>query len=105
MSTAELKGCHAIQNLGAVETYVRRYLYFAAYEIVEAEALDRTQNKPDEEKPAKKKKQTPREELIAKLNEKGIDIKAFAKEKGLTPKTTDERYNELLKELEEKENV
>lgn len=47
MSTAELKGCHAVQNLGAVETYVRRYLYLAAYEIVETEALDRTQGKPD----------------------------------------------------------
>lgn len=47
MSTAELKGCHAVQNLGAVETYVRRYLYLAAYEIVETEALDRTHGKPD----------------------------------------------------------
>lgn len=47
MSKAELKGCHPVQNLGAVETYVRRYLYLAAYEIVETEALDRTQGKPD----------------------------------------------------------
>lgn len=47
MSTAELKGCHAVQNLGAVETYIRRYLYLAAYEIVEAEQLDLIQGKPD----------------------------------------------------------
>lgn len=55
MSTAELKGCHAVQNLGAVETYVRRYLYLAAYEIVETETLDKTQGrneKQGEKKPA-----------------------------------------------------
>ena len=42
MSTAELKGCHPVQNLGAVETYTRRYLWTAAFEIVEADALDAT---------------------------------------------------------------
>ena len=40
MSTAELKGCHAIQNLGAVQTYLRRYLWVSAMEIVEHDALD-----------------------------------------------------------------
>ena len=40
MSTAELKGCHEVQNLGAVQTYLRRYLYQTAFEIVEAEQLD-----------------------------------------------------------------
>ena len=34
MAEANLKGCHPIQNLGAVETYQRRYLYMAALEIV-----------------------------------------------------------------------
>jgi len=45
MSTAELKGCHPIQNLGAVETYLRRYLYVAAFDIVEHDALDGTVGK------------------------------------------------------------
>ena len=27
MSSASLKGCHDVQNLGAVQTYIRRYLY------------------------------------------------------------------------------
>ena len=35
MSTARLKACHEVQNLGAVETYERRYLWIAAMEIVE----------------------------------------------------------------------
>lgn len=40
MSTAALKGCHEVQNLGAVQTYIRRYLWVAAMEIVEHDALD-----------------------------------------------------------------
>ena len=50
MAEASLKGCHQIQNLGAVETYTRRYLWVTAMEIVEHDALDATTGK---EKPAK----------------------------------------------------
>ena len=42
MSTAALKGCHEVQNLGAVQTYLRRYLWTNAFEIVEHDALDAT---------------------------------------------------------------
>jgi hypothetical protein len=48
MSEANLKGCHPVQNLGAVQTYIRRYLWVAALEIVEHDALD--SSKPVEEK-------------------------------------------------------
>lgn len=58
MSTAELKGCHAIQNLGAVETYLRRYLYVAAFDIVEHDALDSTQGKDQPTKQGKPKAET-----------------------------------------------
>jgi len=40
MAGAELKGAHPIQNLGAVETYQRRYLWMTAMEIVEHDAID-----------------------------------------------------------------
>ena len=40
MSSAALKGCHEVQNLGAVQTDLRRYLWVAALEIVEHDALD-----------------------------------------------------------------
>lgn len=40
MSSAELKSCHAVQNLGAVQTYLRRYLYMNCFEIVEADPLE-----------------------------------------------------------------
>jgi len=40
MSSAALKGCHEVQNLGAVQTYIRRYLWVTALEIVEHDAID-----------------------------------------------------------------
>jgi len=40
MGSANLKGCHEVQNIGAVETYQRRYLWGTAMEIVEHDALD-----------------------------------------------------------------
>lgn len=40
MGRAELKGMHEIQNIGAVQTYMRRYLWMAAMDIVEHDALD-----------------------------------------------------------------
>jgi len=40
MAEAQLKGTHPIQNLGAVETYQRRYLWMTAMEIVEHDILD-----------------------------------------------------------------
>lgn len=40
MSSAALKGAHEIQNLGAVQTYLRRYLWVAALDIVEHDAVD-----------------------------------------------------------------
>jgi ERF superfamily len=42
MGSALLKGCHEVQNIGAVETYQRRYLWVAALEIIEQDALDST---------------------------------------------------------------
>jgi hypothetical protein len=51
MGSAALKGCHEVQNIGAVETYQRRYLWVAALEIVEHDALDATTGK---DKPAVK---------------------------------------------------
>ena len=61
MAEAQLKGTHPIQNLGAVETYQRRYLWMTAMEIVEHDILDSTtgyedpkQKAPVRQEPAKK---------------------------------------------------
>ena len=51
MRDLELKGANAVQLLGGVETYQRRYLYMAVLDIVEADQFDntppeKTQNAP-----------------------------------------------------------
>lgn len=51
MSTAALKGCHEVQNLGAVQTYIRRYLWVTALEIVENDVLDATTGSVEPTKP------------------------------------------------------
>jgi hypothetical protein len=54
MGSAALKGCHEVQNIGAVETYQRRYLWVAALEIVEHDALDSSEPiKPETVKESK----------------------------------------------------
>ena len=40
MEPANLKGMHPVQNLGAVISYIRRYLWMTALEIVEHDILD-----------------------------------------------------------------
>ena len=62
MAEANLKGAHPIQNLGAVLSYQRRYLWMAALEIVEHDIIDsspRVEDKP-EPKPEPKVKTAPR---------------------------------------------
>jgi hypothetical protein len=40
LAQASLKGCHEVQNLGAAQTYLKRYLYQHAFEIVESDLLN-----------------------------------------------------------------
>ena len=40
MSTADQKGCQAVQNLGAVQTYLRRYLWASLLELVEHDKIE-----------------------------------------------------------------
>ena len=70
MAEAALKGAHPIQNLGAVESYQRRYLWMTAMEIVEHDMIDasggaepapKAATKPAE-KPAEKPKAPPKAE-------------------------------------------
>lgn len=49
MRDLEVKGMNAVQALGGVETYQRRYLYMTCLDIVEADAFDATQGKPSSE--------------------------------------------------------
>ena len=95
MATVSLKGAHDIQNLGAVETYQRRYLYMAAFEIVEHDFFDATQGKqsgkpsqkPQQQKPAKKDSQ-PQKPKSSKLSKESADainraIKEYSTQSGM----------------------
>lgn len=48
VAMANLKGCHEVQNIGATQTYMRRYLYVMAFEIAEHDAVETVEK---EEKP------------------------------------------------------
>jgi len=74
MSSAALKGCHDVQNLGAVQTYLRRYLWTNAFEIVEHDALDATTGGVE---PAKKPE--PESKPIQKFDPRPVQVKAEPK--------------------------
>ena len=73
MSSAALKGCHEVQNLGAVQTYLRRYLWVAAMEIVEHDSVDAVTGK-DEPKKAEPTESSPR--IVGNKGEWQIDAPA-----------------------------
>ena len=103
MSSASLKGCREVQNLGAVQTYIRRYLYTNAFEIVESDALDSTQGR-DEEPRKLSDKQINR--LLAIAKKKGFDIVAVKKKAMASYKKSNledlskTEYDEIVKVLE-----
>ena len=68
MSSAALKGCHDVQNLGAVQTYLRRYLWTNAFEIVEHDALDATTGDAPVAKSAPKPVALPTGEITSKVS-------------------------------------
>jgi len=73
MAEANLKGAHPIQNLGAVLSYQRRYLWMAAMEIVEHDIIDAA--------PAAEPKPEPKPEPVKKtpvpLKMEGRDDKSW----------------------------
>lgn len=56
MRDLEVKGANALQSLGGVETYQRRYLYMMMLDIVEADMFDGTQGAPEKPTVLAKKK-------------------------------------------------
>ena len=97
---------------GKAMTYADKYALMKAYKISTGDDPDQTAsedtnykrtvkqapttNVPSPTKPTK----TPRERLIAKLYEKGINVNDYATEKGLNKDTDDVTYIALLAELE-----
>lgn len=97
---AVLKGAHPIQNLGAMVTYMRRYLWMVAMELVEADGLDASKpagktsgDAPDEVKAMCEKFTTAIAYLRkeGKFNQDAVN-KLFASEFGF------ENYNQITAE-------
>lgn len=91
---------------GKAMTYADKYALMKGYKISTGDDPDQTASEEMNFKkatPIKSVKSpqelSPRDKLIAKLKEKGIDATAYAKEKGLSNKTTPEEFERLLKEL------
>ena len=59
LAEATLKGCHPIQNLGAMETYSRRYLWFSLFEVTEQDPLETTTGRKDEDDDEARKASAP----------------------------------------------
>jgi len=74
MAEANLKGAHPIQNLGAVLSYQRRYLWMAAMELVEGDAVD---SAPPVEAPKPEPKPEPVKKTPVPLKMEGRDDKSW----------------------------
>lgn len=74
MGSAALKGCHEVQNIGAVETYQRRYLWVAALEIVEHDALDATTGSEKASPVSKNGKTSPTDGVWESLDEESQEF-------------------------------
>ena len=84
--------------VGKAMTYSDKYALLKAYKIITGEDPD--QFKSEEGKT--ERKLTFREKVIIVAKEKGIDLNELAKDYEITNKTTEERYAEVLADLEGK---
>lgn len=83
---------------GKAMTYSDKYALLKAYKIITGDDPD--QFKSEEGKT--ERKLTFREKVIITAKEKGIDLKELAKDYEITNKTSESRYEEILKDLEGK---
>lgn len=114
MAEAELKGCQEIQILGAKHSYMRRYMYLMALEIVENDLLEENTGKQQVDKPKKSDNQSKpsKPELISEPQAKrlyvlgkGKDtdiIKGILSEFGFTSakEVTKDKYTEICQLIE-----
>lgn len=94
MADLDLKGSNPIQNIGAIETYQRRYLYMTAFEIVENDYFDSLDNRNKQNNIANYKKQ-----YMQLCREKGIDATEYAKKNNITKDTTEAEYQKICRVL------
>lgn len=107
VAVTPLKGCNEMQNIGAAQSYARRYLYFMAFEIAESDVLDSNNTEPDEEEEYQRKKidftkvSTIRE-MLKKTNSSEKTIFKFFKVNRLED-ITNGQFRKVMDSLEKKE--
>lgn len=92
------KGMDGSQVTGASSSYARKYALNGLFDIDDTKDNDTT-NSGKKEKKEQPKEKTPRERLIERLHEKGIDVNEYARQHGLTSKTPPEVFEDLLADL------
>lgn len=84
IAEAQLKGCTPIQAVGAVHTYMKRYLYLNALEIVEDDILDKEAGNIETKK---KSEYSPKFVLFNKFKAKGLtkdQMNVFCQQHGIS---------------------
>ena len=101
------KGMDGSQVTGASSSYARKYALNGMFDIDDTKDSDATNKgedkepeKPKESKPAEQPPLTYREKVIITAQERGLDIKEVARDYNLTTETTENRYAEVLRDLE-----
>ena len=101
MSSASLKGCHEVQNLGAVESYETRYLYIQLLQVVETDELENT--KAHEKSPLATPEQMAIMHDYAQTDLMTSGQKSWLEKAG--DKITQEQAEYVIEKLKEKESA
>lgn len=111
----ELKGMNKIQGIGSQNTYMRRYLYMALFEISETDEVDADTGKPEKSQKSKssKKDKKPEDDKKAKMKQLCTSLSADGRNKDVVDiltnrakvknpnSITDEKIiDEIIKDLE-----
>ncbi len=98
MAELSLKGANAMQNVGGVETYQRRYLYMTAFEVTENDYFDAVQGQE------KGKNPTPSSSTKLKQTQKPTQNKQKIPPNDMTRDTYDNMMS-LLKQTSQRDNM
>ena len=115
LAEAEIKGSTPIQCLGGIHTYMKRYLYLNALEIVESDMFDgKVGDKQNELKEGKKvikkdnKSQVApdyRDMVIRYCNDNALDINTIANRYKLNGKSTNDDFKYVYEKMQEIEKI
>lgn len=98
------KGMDGSQVTGASSSYARKYALNGMFDIDDNKDSDNTNigegKEPEKEKPKDPPQLTYRDKVIITAQERGLNINEVARDYNLTPETTENRYAEVLKDLE-----